>query len=80
MNAYSTTFFAVCPNNQVRIEYRIRIETYETLSVESILTAVEEIEEGYHEEIADQLFERFGGVQKLIADHHGVTIETVRTK
>lgn len=80
MNAYSTEFFANCPNNGVRIKYRFRVETPETLSVESIVSAVEAIDEGFHEEIADELLERFGGVQTLVADHHGVTIETTRTK
>lgn len=80
MNAYTVEFYANCPNNGLRIKYRLRVETRETLSVESILTTVENIEEGYHEEVADNLFEAFGGVQTLIADHHGVTIETTRTK
>lgn len=80
MNAYTTEFFCTCPNNQIRIRYKLRIETREVLSVEKILAAVELVDEGYHEEVADQLFARFGGVQTLIADHHGVTIETTRTK
>lgn len=80
MNAYSTEFFAECPNNGVRIKYRLRIETHDTLSVEEILAAVADIEEGFHEEVADTMFLRFGGVQTLIAEHHGVTIETTRVK
>lgn len=80
MNAYTTEFFCRCPNNQIRVRYRLRIETREILSVEEILEAVEIADEGFHEEVADQLFERFGGVQTLVADHHGVTIETTRTK
>lgn len=80
MNAYTTRFFARCPSNQIRIDYSLRIETYEMLGVEDILTALDEVDEGYHEEIADQMFARFGGIQKLTADHHGVTIETIRSK
>lgn len=78
MNTYTTKFFACCPNNQVRIEYRLKIETRDVLSVEDIITGVQLHDEGYHEEIADHLLKRFGGVQTLVADHHGVTIETVR--
>lgn len=80
MNLYSTKFFATCPNNGVRIEYRLSIRTQATLSVEDIITGVEQHGEGYHEEIADQLLERFGGWQTLTADHHGVTIETTRAR
>jgi hypothetical protein len=28
--------------------------------------------------VADELLAAFGGVQTLVADHHGVTIETTR--
>jgi hypothetical protein len=78
VNAYTTEFFARCPNNNIRIKYRLRIETREMLSVEDIVAAVELPDEGYHEEIADQMLKRFGGVQTLVAEHHGVTIETTR--
>lgn len=80
MNAYTTTFFAECPNNRTRITYRLRIETSEVIGVETLIEAVQAIEEGYHEEIADRLHGDFGGKQTLTADHHGVTIETTRTK
>ena len=78
MNTYTTTFFADCPNNGVRILYRLEIQTGVVLSVEDIITGVGEVSEGYHEEIADELLQRFGGFQTLTADHHGVTIETSR--
>jgi hypothetical protein len=78
MNAYTTEFFAACPNNSVRIKYRLRIETTEVLSVEELTEAVQATDEGYHEEIADQMLARFGGTQMMVADHHGVTIETLR--
>lgn len=78
MNAYSTKFFANCPNNGIRIEYSLRIETRDQIMVEDILSALDAIGEGFHEEIADDLLKRFGGVQKLVADHHGVTVETTR--
>lgn len=78
MNAYTVNFYAACPNNGIRISYRLRIETAEVISVEELIAAVESHDEGYHEELADQLLARFGGRQTMTADHHGVTIETVR--
>lgn len=78
LNTYSTTFFCNCPNNGIRIEYALTIETREVFRVEEILAVVDEYNEGFHEEIADSLLERFKGVQTLIANHHGVIIKTVR--
>lgn len=78
MNIYTTDFFANCPNNGIRIKYRLRIETRETIPVEQIIAAVESVSEGFHEEVADEMLQRFGGIQTLVADHHGVTIETQR--
>ncbi len=78
MNAYTTEFFTNCPNNGLRIKYRLRIETREVIPVEQITAKVETLHEGFHEEVADELLRAFGGVQTLVADHHGVTIETTR--
>ena len=78
MNAYTTEFFSNCPNNGMRIKYRLRIESREIIPVEQITAKVESISEGFHEEVADELLAAFGGVQTLTADHHGVTIETTR--
>lgn len=78
MNAYTTEFFANCPNNGIRIKYRLRIETHKTLEVEDILATVENVCDLYHEELADEMLSRFGGKQTMVADHHGVTIETTR--
>jgi hypothetical protein len=80
MNAYTTEFFKTCPNNGLRIKYRLHIETREIIPVEQITAKIETISEGFHEEIADELLVEFGGLQLLTADHHGVTIETTRTK
>lgn len=41
MNIYATKFFAACPNNGVRIEYELSIETTQVLSVEEILAAID---------------------------------------
>lgn len=80
MNIYTTEFFASCPNNGLRIKYDLRIETREAIPVEQILAKVEAIGEGFHENVADELLDAFGGTQTLIANHHGVTIETKRTR
>lgn len=80
MNAYTTRFFCECPNNGVRVDYQLRIETRETLMVESILVGIQidTDEARYHEELADLLLKRFGGTQTLMAEHHSVHIETLR--
>lgn len=80
LNSYTTEFFCNCPNNGIRIKYRLRIEkTQEMLSVEELIAAVESLDDQFHEELADELLRRFGGKQTLIAEHHGVTIETTRS-
>lgn len=78
MNRYTTSFYANCPNNGIRIHYTLSIATYKVLSVEELVAACEATSEGFHEEIADAMFARFGGGQNLEAEHHGVTIETTR--
>lgn len=78
MNAYTTEFFADCPNNGARIKYTLRIETESVILVEHILAATESFTNDFHEHIADALHGRFGGKQTLVADHHTVRIETLR--
>lgn len=78
VNRYRTEFFARCPNNGIRVHYRFCIETAAVVRVEDIIAAVDAVKEGFHEEIANNLSRRFGGLQTLTAEHHGVTIETVR--
>jgi hypothetical protein len=73
---YRVEFFAKCPNNGIRIKYALRIETNRTIPVEVLLECVEN-QEGFHEDIADRL-SALGGQQTLIAEHHGVTVETER--
>lgn len=80
MNIYRTSFYANCPTNGVRILYSLQISTREIIPVEQIVSAVESISEGFHEEIADELLQKFGGMQKLEAEHHGVHIETLRAE
>lgn len=78
MNTYTTEFFCACPNNGIRIKYKLRIETRSVVPVEQLIAKIESFSEGFHEDIADELFSELGGKQTLVADHHSVTIETVR--
>lgn len=78
MNTYRTQFFARCPANGIRITYNLTISTGLVIEAEKIIDAVERIEEGMHEDIADRLLNELGGQQVLKADHHGVQIETIR--
>ena len=48
MNAYTTEFFSNCPNNGMRIKYRLRIESREIIPVEQITAKVGAISEGFH--------------------------------
>jgi hypothetical protein len=80
VNVYRTEFFARCPNNGVRVKYLLSVETADVLSVEEIIAGVDQFDEGFHEEIADALLQMLGGSQTLIAEHHGVTIESRRVK
>jgi hypothetical protein len=78
VNTYKAEFFSACPNNGARVKYQLTIQTLEVLMVEAINDALWLLDKGFHEEIADQLYREFGGLQTLTADHHGVTIETLR--
>lgn len=79
MNIYTRQFVANCPNNGHAIIYTLRIETVDRMIyAEHIVTATSLIKEGFHEQIADDLYARFGGRQTLHAHHHGVDISTVR--
>lgn len=77
-NTYRYQFVSHCPNNDRPIIYSLEIETAEVIHVEHIVTAAALHESAYHEEIADDLHERFKGRQILKAHHHGVDIETRR--
>lgn len=78
VNIYRTEFFARCPNNGVRIKYRLEIRTTAVIQVERVVSKVEALTEGFHEELADSLHAAFGGSQTLVADHHSVEIQTER--
>jgi len=78
MNTYKTKFFVRCPVNNEEISYKFEIKINKKILVEEILDFVNKFDAGFHEDIADELFEKFGGVQKISANHHGVVIHTER--
>lgn len=78
MNIYRHTFTASCPSDGETIVYSLEIRSLGVIMVEHIKTATSLIKSGYHERIADELADRFGGDQTIIATHQGVEIETVR--
>ena len=61
-----------------QITYELEIKHTDKILVEDILETISKLLIGYHENIADELFKKFGGEQTLIANHHGVFIETER--
>lgn len=76
---YETEFFAACPNNGARIKYALCIKAHSMIPAEAIISYVQSIESGYHEQIAEALRAAFGGLQTLRAEHHGVAITTHRS-
>lgn len=78
MNIYRFKFEAECPNNQQRIAYLVEIRITQTIMVENIARHFLSLTEGYHEDIADESYQRFGGMQTITAHHHGVDVETRR--
>lgn len=78
MNSYTHSFTVACPNNGARIDYTATIETVDRIMVEEIVAECAKLGADFHEDIADKLLARFGGVQTIKAHHHGVDIETRR--
>jgi hypothetical protein len=78
-NIYRHTFAAACPSDGELIIYRLEIKAKKLIMVEHIRTATALIKKGYHEQIADQLHERFGGEHRLEATHQGIEILTIRS-
>jgi hypothetical protein len=77
MNIYTQPFRAKCPANGRAVDYVLTIESPRMILVEEIQEHVAKLE-GYHEDFADALWERFGGRQTLTAHHHGTDVETIR--
>lgn len=79
MNTYETQFFCKCPVNGVRILYELKISTTSVIPVEELLEHISaNYSDGFHEKIADDLQIKFGGSQTMSANHHSVTIRTIR--
>lgn len=78
VNIYRHTFYAVCPSDGDVIAYRLEIKTASMIMVEHIRTATALIKQGFQEQIADQLHERFGGELRMVATHQGIEIESLR--
>lgn len=78
MNIYRYQFVTTCPVNGEQIIYKLEIQVGSKILVEHIKTACALHKSGYHEDIADDLHQRFGGLQTITANHHGVDIESKR--
>lgn len=79
MNIYRLKFTAKCPNDGSTVEYDWTLYTCYTFMTEELRRIADGFGEGYHERIADQLYERFSGQQKITAIHAGdVQVETRR--
>ena len=78
MNIYTVSFSARCPMNGLGIKYTLEIHTGAVLMAEDLRAHVDAIGQGLHEDIADALLAKFGGSQRLEAEHHGVHIKTIR--
>ena len=79
-NIYTHSFSAKCPVNGKTISYSMTIESEEMIEVEDIVSATDDLKEGYHEHFADELSDRFQGLQIIEATHHGVSIKTIRDR
>lgn len=78
MNIYRFTFWARCPVNGSAIKYQAEVRTQGVVMAEDLLSFGDECKAGLHEEFADRMLARFGGFQRLTANHDGVEIETIR--
>ena len=78
INTYKHEFYVICPVNEQVIKYNLAIKTNGLIMVESIIEACKLFKRGFHEDIADKLFDLFRGFQVIVANHHGVEIETER--
>lgn len=78
MNRYKVKFHATCPVNGDAIEYSLTIESFKMIEVESIMHFLSGCKQGFHEDFADKLHQKFGGKQIMTAVHGAVCIETER--
>lgn len=80
MNTYRVQFVAKCPVNNDRVLYTLTIDHGQTIPAESIVTVISELSRTpmFHERLADRLSVALPGIQRLSADHRGVSIVTRR--
>lgn len=79
MNIYRIPFSVKCPNNSHVISYSLSVESKATIMVEDIVAAVDALpDDGFQEDIADQLADALPGLHTITAHHGGVDIETRR--
>ena len=78
MNVYRFNFDASCPVNGDRIHYATELHLPRPVPVEQLLAYTAGIGSGLHEDIADGMAQKFGGQQRITANHGGVEIETFR--
>jgi hypothetical protein len=77
-NRYAFTFMATCPVDGARITYAAEIVTAGMILAEDLLAWCARQSTGFHEAIADDMSNVFGGSQRITASHKGITITTVR--
>lgn len=78
INIYRHTFSAKCPSDGEMIVYSLEIRSPKMILVEHIKTATALIKEGFQEQIADALIDRFCCEVEVKAVHQGVSIESLR--
>lgn len=78
MNVYRYRFTAKCPNNRRTVEYSLVLHSQRMVMVEAIVKACSGLKAAYHEQIAERLYNEFGGYQVISAHHQGVDVETQR--
>lgn len=82
-NHYAVSFVGKCPVDGEAVDYVWRLQTEKLVMAEDMLEVVNgELSKSLHEQMADALFEQFGGVQRIDATHKSgrVQITTVRTE
>lgn len=80
MNSYSYSFPVICPNDGENIIFNLTLETYDTIYVEDLKSFLDLHKTSYQEKLADALYLKFGGSQKIEAYHQGILITTSRGK
>lgn len=79
MNKYVIEFVSQCPNDGTNVTYNLIIESKRMILLEDLNDFINEnCLTGFHEQMADELFDRFGGCQYMQANHNLGFIETTR--